>query len=186
MTISSSWKKPRREITASLASSWTSSIFSRRRQARGWSTGIRRGAILRGIIEDFLKAEHAKKGYETVMIPHLAKIDLWHTSGHSGYYMENMYTTKIDEQEYVVKPMNCPGHILIFKRKVRSYSELPIRYFELGTVYRNEKSGVLHGLLRVRGFTQDDAHIFCRHDQLQDEIIQRARFHIRDDEGVQF
>jgi threonyl-tRNA synthetase len=129
-----------------------------------------KGTVLRGIIEDFLKAEHKKRGYEMVMIPHLAKIDLWHTSGHSGYYMENMYKTEIEEKEYIVKPMNCPGHILIWKRTKRSYRDLPIRYFELGTVYRNEKSGVLHGLLRVRGFTQDDAHIFCRHDQVQEEI----------------
>ncbi len=130
-----------------------------------------KGAVLRGIIEDFLKAENKKRGYEFVTIPHLGKIDLWNTSGHSNYYRENMYFMKIDEQEYVVKPMNCPGHILIFKRKTRSYRDLPIRYFELGTVYRYEKSGVLHGLLRVRGFTQDDAHIFCREDQLEAEII---------------
>ena len=130
-----------------------------------------KGATLRGIIEDFLKAENKKRGYEFVTIPHLAKIDLWNTSGHSNYYRENMYFMKIDEQEYVVKPMNCPGHILIFQRKTRSYRDLPIRYFELGTVYRYEKSGVLHGLLRVRGFTQDDAHIFCREDQLEAEII---------------
>jgi threonyl-tRNA synthetase len=130
-----------------------------------------KGAVLRGIIEDFLKTENRRRGYEFVTIPHLAKIDLWNTSGHSNYYRENMYFMKIDEQEYVVKPMNCPGHILIFKRKTRSYRDLPIRYFELGTVYRYEKSGVLHGLLRVRGFTQDDAHIFCREDQLETEII---------------
>jgi len=135
-----------------------------------------KGAVLRGIIEDLLKTEHRKRGYETVVIPHLAKMDLWHTSGHSSHYMENMYTTKIEEHEYVIKPMNCPGHILIFKRKSRSYRDLPIRYFELGTVYRHEKSGVLHGLLRVRGFTQDDAHIFCRHDQLKDEILKVLDF----------
>ena len=130
-----------------------------------------KGATVRMVIEDFLKKENAKRGYEFVVIPHLAKIDLWNTSGHTNYYRENMYFMKIDEQEYVVKPMNCPGHILIFKRKTRSYRDLPIRYFELGTVYRYEKSGVLHGLLRVRGFTQDDAHIFCREDQLESEII---------------
>ncbi len=130
-----------------------------------------KGAVLRGVIEDFLKAENKKRGYEFVTIPHLGKIDLWNTSGHSNYYRENMYFMKIDEQEYVVKPMNCPGHILIFKRKTRSYRDLPIRYFELGTVYRYEKSGVLHGLLRVRGFTQDDAHLFVREDQLETEII---------------
>jgi threonyl-tRNA synthetase len=130
-----------------------------------------KGAVVRGIIEDFLKKENAKRGYEPVVIPHIAKIDLWNTSGHTNYYRENMYFMKIDEQDYVVKPMNCPGHILIFKRKTRSYRDLPIRYFELGTVYRYEKSGVLHGLLRVRGFTQDDAHIFCREDQLENEIL---------------
>ena len=135
-----------------------------------------KGAILRGIIEDFLRKENAKRGYESVSIPHIAKIDLWNTSGHTNYYRENMYFMKIDEQDYVVKPMNCPGHILIFKRKTRSYRDLPIRYFELGTVYRYEKSGVLHGLLRVRGFTQDDAHIFCREDQLEEEILQILDF----------
>jgi len=135
-----------------------------------------RGAILRNVIEDFLRKENLKRGYELVYIPHIAKIDLWNTSGHTNYYRENMYFMKIDEQDYVVKPMNCPGHILIFKRKTRSYRDLPIRYFELGTVYRYEKSGVLHGLLRVRGFTQDDAHIFCREDQLEDEILQVLDF----------
>jgi len=135
-----------------------------------------RGAALRGVIEDFLKKENLKRGYEFVVIPHIAKIDLWNTSGHTNYYRENMYFMKIDEQDYVVKPMNCPGHILIFKRKTRSYRDLPIRYFEFGTVYRYEKSGVLHGLLRVRGFTQDDAHIFCRDDQLENEILQILDF----------
>ncbi len=135
-----------------------------------------KGAVLRGIIEDFLRKENAKRGYESVYIPHIAKIDLWNTSGHTNYYRENMYFMKIDEQDYVVKPMNCPGHILIFKRRTRSYRDLPVRYFELGTVYRYEKSGVLHGLLRVRGFTQDDAHIFCREDQLEGEILQILEF----------
>jgi threonyl-tRNA synthetase len=135
-----------------------------------------KGAALRGVIEDFLKHENLKRGYEYVVIPHIAKIDLWNTSGHTNYYRENMYFMKIDEQDYVVKPMNCPGHILIFKRKTRSYRDLPIRYFEFGTVYRHEKSGVLHGLLRVRGFTQDDAHIFCRDDQLEEEILQIIDF----------
>src|SRR3989339_666015 len=135
-----------------------------------------KGAMLRSLIEDFMKKENLKRGYEQVYIPHIAKIDLWNTSGHTNYYRENMYFMKIDEQEYVVKPMNCPGHILIYGRKTRSYRDLPIRYFEFGTVYRYEKSGVLHGLLRVRGFTQDDAHIFCRDDQLEGEIIQILDF----------
>jgi threonyl-tRNA synthetase len=129
-----------------------------------------KGAMLRMVIEDFLKREHLRRGYQIVSIPHLAKADLWKRSGHMDYYRENMYVMKVDDMEYVVKPMNCPGHILIFERKTISYRDLPIRYFELGTVYRYEKSGVLHGLLRVRGFTQDDAHIFCTPDQLQDEI----------------
>jgi threonyl-tRNA synthetase len=135
-----------------------------------------KGAVLRETIEEFLKKEHRKRGYETVIIPHIAKANLWHTSGHFEYYRENMYSLKVEEQEYVIKPMNCPGHILIFKRKPSSYRDLPKRYFELGTVYRHEKSGVLHGLLRVRGFTQDDAHIFCTHEQLKDEIIKVIDF----------
>ena len=130
-----------------------------------------KGATLRNIIEEFLRKENIKRGYELVSIPHVAKIDLYNTSGHTSFYRENMYFMKIDKQDYVIKPMNCPGHILIYKRKLVSYRELPIRFFELGTVYRYEKSGVLHGLLRVRGFTQDDAHIFCRLDQLKNEII---------------
>lgn len=129
-----------------------------------------KGAILRNVIEEFMKKENLKRGYELVYIPHIAKINLFETSGHTGYYKENMYFMEIDEQDYVIKPMNCPGHITILKRKLISYRDLPIRYFEFGTVYRYEKSGVLHGLLRVRGFTQDDAHIFCRPDQLMDEI----------------
>jgi threonyl-tRNA synthetase len=135
-----------------------------------------KGAIVRNIIEDFLKQENLKRGYELVYIPHIAKVNLWNTSGHTNYYRENMYFMQIDEQDYVIKPMNCPGHILIYKRKTNSYRDLPVRYFELGTVYRYEKSGVLHGLLRVRGFTQDDAHIFCRLDQLEDEIISVLEF----------
>ena len=135
-----------------------------------------KGAMVRHTIEEFLRKENMARGYELVYIPHIAKIDLWNTSGHTNYYRENMYFMKIDEQDYVIKPMNCPGHILIYKRKTRSYRDLPIRYFELGTVYRYEKSGVLHGLLRVRGFTQDDAHIFCRLDQLENEILSVLEF----------
>ncbi len=135
-----------------------------------------KGATVKNIIEQFLKEENLKRGYELVSIPHIAKIDLFNTSGHTNYYKENMYFMQIDEQDYVIKPMNCPGHILIYKRRLTSYRDLPIRYFELGTVYRYEKSGVLHGLLRVRGFTQDDAHIFCKPDQLEDEIIAVLEF----------
>ncbi len=130
-----------------------------------------KGAIVRRIVEDFWKDEHIKRGYQLVMIPHIAKSDLWYTSGHYDFYRENMYTMQIDRQEYVLKPMNCPGHILIYKTKVHSYRELPIRYAELGTVYRYERSGVLHGMFRVRGFTQDDAHIFCTPEQLPSELV---------------
>jgi len=129
-----------------------------------------KGAILRTLIEDYEKKEHLKRGYQLVITPHIMQVDLWKTSGHYDYYKENMYTFKIEEKEFVLKPMNCPGHILIYKSKTRSYKELPVRFFELGTVYRFEKAGVLHGLLRVRGFTQDDAHIFCLPEQLKAEI----------------
>ena len=129
-----------------------------------------KGALLRTIIENYEKQEHLKRGYQIVITPHIMQAGLWKTSGHYDYYKENMYIFKIDGQEYVLKPMNCPGHILIYKSKTRSYKDLPIRFFELGTVYRHEKAGVLHGLLRVRGFTQDDAHIFCLPEQLKPEI----------------
>jgi len=129
-----------------------------------------KGALLRTLIEDYEKKEHLKRGYQIVITPHIMQAELWKISGHYDYYKENMYTFKIEDKEFVIKPMNCPGHILIYKSKIRSYRELPLRFFELGTVYRNEKAGVLHGLLRVRGFTQDDAHIFCLAEQLGDEI----------------
>jgi threonyl-tRNA synthetase len=129
-----------------------------------------KGALLRTIIEDYEKKEHLRRGYQIVITPHIMQSELWKTSGHYDYYKENMYTFKIEDKEFVLKPMNCPGHILIYKSKTRSYKELPIRFFELGTVYRHEKAGVLHGLLRVRGFTQDDAHIFCLPEQLRPEI----------------
>ena len=130
-----------------------------------------KGSILRRVVEDFWKDEHVKRGYQLVNIPHIAKADLWQTSGHYDFYHENMYTMKIEDQEYVLKPMNCPGHILIYKTKTHSYRELPIRYAELGIVYRYERTGALHGMFRVRGFTQDDAHIFCTPDQLLSEVI---------------
>ena len=129
-----------------------------------------KGALLRTIIEDYERKEHLRRGYQIVITPHIMLAGLWQTSGHYEYYKENMYTFKIEDKEFVLKPMNCPGHILIYKSKTRSYKELPIRLFELGTVYRHEKAGVLHGLLRVRGFTQDDAHIFCLPEQLKPEI----------------
>ncbi len=131
-----------------------------------------KGAVIRRVIEDFWKNEHIKRGYEIVYTPHIAKLDLWKTSGHWEFYRDYLYSPMVVEgQEYIIKPMNCLGHILIYKTKQHSYRELPLRYAELGTVYRYERSGVLMGLSRVRGFTQDDAHIFCRFDQLEDEVV---------------
>jgi len=131
-----------------------------------------KGAIIRKLIEDFWRDEHIKRGYEFVYTPHIAKLDLWKMSGHWDFYRANMFSpVEIDKGSYMIKPMNCPFHIMIYKSKTRSYRDLPIRYAELGTVYRYEKSGVLHGLLRVRGFTQDDAHLFVMPDQLEEEII---------------
>jgi threonyl-tRNA synthetase len=130
-----------------------------------------KGARVRQVIEDFWREEHRKNGYELVFTPHIGKGTLWETSGHLGFYNENMYSAmEVDEQEYLIKPMNCPFHIAIYKSRARSYRELPFRWAELGTVYRYERSGVLHGLLRVRGFTQDDAHIFCSPEQMPEEI----------------
>jgi threonyl-tRNA synthetase len=130
-----------------------------------------KGARIRHQIEAFWREEHYKNGYELVYSPNIGRGQLWETSGHLGFYRENMYSAmEVDNQEYFVKPMNCPFHIAIYRNRGRSYRELPFRWAELGTVYRYEKSGVLHGLLRVRGFTQDDAHIFCRPDQMPDEI----------------
>jgi threonyl-tRNA synthetase len=129
-----------------------------------------KGALIRTILENFEKREHLLRGYQIVVGPTLLKTELWKKSGHFEHYRENMYFTEIDEQSYGVKPMNCLSHMLIYKSKIRSYRDLPIRYFELGTVHRHEKSGVLHGLLRVRQFTQDDAHILCTAGQLNDEI----------------
>lgn len=130
-----------------------------------------KGMLVRTIIEDFLRKEHLKRGYEIVQGPQLLRRELWEKSGHYDNYRENMYFTVIDNDNYGVKPMNCLAHMLIFGSAVRSYRDLPVRYFELGVVHRHEKSGVMHGLLRVRQFTQDDAHIICRPDQLEDEII---------------
>ena len=130
-----------------------------------------KGGRVRQVIEDFWRSEHRREGYELVYTPHMAKLDLWKTSGHVDFYAENMFSPmEVEGQEYEIKPMNCPFHIRIFKSRGRSYRDLPVRLGELGTVYRFERSGVLHGLLRVRGFTQDDAHIFCRPDQLQAEV----------------
>lgn len=130
-----------------------------------------KGAMVRRLVEDFWKDVHIDRGYDLVTIPHIAHSRLWKTSGHYDFYRDNMYTLGIDDDEYVLKPMNCPGHILIYNTQVRSYRDLPTRYAELGTVYRYERSGTLHGMLRVRGFTQDDAHIFCTPEQVFDEIV---------------
>ena len=130
-----------------------------------------KGAMLRSLIEDFEKNEHIKRGYEFVKGPEILRTELWKRSGHFDHYKENMYFTEVEGQSYGIKPMNCLGHIEVYKSSKRSYRELPKRYFELGVVHRHEKSGVLHGLLRVREFTQDDAHIFCMPEQLNDEII---------------
>ena len=128
------------------------------------------GAILRRLIQNYVEEEHLKRDYNLVATPHLMKGKLWEQSGHLDYYRENMYCFDVDEESYAVKPMNCPGVMLIYKSKLRSYRDLPLKFFELGTVYRKEKAGVLHGLLRVRGFTQDDGHVFCRTEQIKDEV----------------
>ncbi len=136
-----------------------------------------RGALIRKTIEDFWRDEHQKNGYDFVYSPHVGRGTLWETSGHLGFYRENMYSSmEVEGQEFYVKPMNCPFHIMIYKNKLRSYRELPLRYAELGTVYRFERSGVLHGLLRVRGFTQDDAHIFVAPEDMESEVIRVIEF----------
>jgi threonyl-tRNA synthetase len=136
-----------------------------------------KGALVRQIIEDFWKAEHSKRDYDIVYTPHIAKLDLWKTSGHLEFYRDYLYPPmEIEGQQYMLKPMNCLAHILIYKSKLRSYRDLPLRYAELGTVYRYERTGVLYGLARVRGFTQDDAHIFCRPDQVEAELSEVVKF----------
>jgi len=135
-----------------------------------------KGTLVRKIIRDFWEEEHLKNGYQLVCTPHIAREELWRISGHLDYYEQNMYLFSKDEENYVVKPMNCPFHIQIYKSKPRSYKDLPIRYAEWGTVYRYERSGTLHGLLRVRGFTQDDAHIFCTGEQIGEEILRLLDF----------
>jgi threonyl-tRNA synthetase len=136
-----------------------------------------KGGFVRKQIEDFWRDEHLRGGYDIVYSPHIAKLDLWKTSGHTEYYRANMYSPiEIENVEYQLKPMNCPFHLTIYRSRLRSYRELPFRWAELGTVYRFERSGVLHGLMRVRGFTQDDAHIFCRPDQLEDEVLRVLDF----------
>ncbi len=135
-----------------------------------------KGMLLRYLIEEWERKEHLKRGYDMVMGPQILKVDLWKKSGHFDHYRDNMYFTEVDEQTYGIKPMNCLSHMLIYKSKIRSYRDLPLRYFELGTVHRHEKTGVLHGLMRVRQFTQDDAHILCMPEQLNAEIRAIADF----------
>ncbi len=137
----------------------------------GFVYWLPKGTTLRYELESFTRQEHLRRGYQFVTIPHLARNTLFKTSGHYSFFRENMYVLDIEEEEYVIKPMNCPGHILIYKTGLHSYRDLPIRYAEFGTVYRYEKSGTLHGMLRVRGFTQDDAHIFCTTDQVYSEVL---------------
>lgn len=136
-----------------------------------------KGAMIRKIIEDFWRDQHIKGGYEFVYTPHIGRSWLWKTSGHLDFFSENMYSPMdVDGQDYYLKPMNCPFHIMIYKTRIRSYRDLPLRWAELGTVYRYERGGVLHGLMRVRGFTQDDAHIFCTPEQIEEEILRVLRF----------
>ena len=136
-----------------------------------------KGGRIRKIIEDWMRDQYLKRGYDLVYTPHVMRADLWKTSGHLSHYAENMFAgMELDDAEYRLKPMNCPGHILIYRDKLRSYRELPVRLGELGTVYRYERSGTMHGLLRVRGFTQDDAHIFCTPDQIEDEVVSCLEF----------
>jgi threonyl-tRNA synthetase len=130
-----------------------------------------KGGLVRKLMEDWLRDELLRRGYDLVYTPHIMHLELWKTSGHANFYRENMFSPiEVEKDDYQLKPMNCPGHILIYKSRLRSYRELPVRLAELGTVYRYERSGVLHGLLRVRGFTQDDAHIFCMPEQIESEI----------------
>jgi len=136
-----------------------------------------KGGIIRKEMEDWMRAEYLKRGYSLVYTPHVMRKQLWQTSGHEGYYADNMFSVmELDDAEYRLKPMNCPGHILIYKDSLKSYRDLPVRLGELGTVYRYERSGVMHGLLRVRGFTQDDAHIFCTPEQIEGEIASCVEF----------
>lgn len=139
-----------------------------------------KGALIRKTIEDFWKEKHEKAGYQLIYSPHIGSINIWKKSGHWNFYRENLYPSiKIENEEYLLKPMNCPFHIFVYQNNLHSYKELPIRYAELGTVYRYERSGVLHGLTRVRGFTQDDAHIFCLPEQLSEELVKIVEFGVR-------
>ena len=147
-------------------------LFSMHDEGPGMAYWHPKGAMIREIMESFWKKEHRANGYDMVVSPHVGKSTLWETSGHLGFYAEGMFAPmEVDKSDYYIKPMNCPFHILIYKTHNRSYRELPLRYAELGTVYRYERSGTLHGLFRVRAFTQDDSHIFVTEEQLTDEIV---------------
>src|SRR2546430_12631240 len=136
-----------------------------------------KGGLIRKIVEDWLREELLKRGYDLVYTPHIMRLDLWKTSGTTNFYRDNMFgAVEVEKADYQLKPMNCPGHILIYRSRLRSYRDLPVRYAELGTVYRYERSGVLHGLMRVRGFTQDDAHLFCVPEQLEAEVAKVLNF----------
>lgn len=144
---------------------------------QGLSLWYPKGATMRKLIEDYWHSEHCDREYDIIQTPHIGKAELWETSGHLSFYKDSMYPVmSVENQDYYLKPMNCPFHIMVYKRHQTSYRDLPLRYAELGTVYRHEMSGVLHGLMRVRGFTQDDAHIFCTPDQLNDEIEKLLQF----------
>ncbi len=136
-----------------------------------------KGGLVRKIIEDWMRDQYLARGYALVFTPHVMRHDLWKISGHANFFSQNMFKPmELDDAEYQLKPMNCPGHILIYRDKLHSYRDLPVRLGELGTVYRYERAGVLHGLLRVRGFTQDDAHIFCTPEQIEDEVVSCLQF----------
>ena len=146
-------------------------LFSIHEEGPGFPFFHPKGMVLRNILEDYWRKRHAKAGYQEIRTPIILNESLWHQSGHWDHYKENMYFTKIDDEDYAIKPMNCPGSIIVYKNQIHSYRELPIRYAELGIVHRHEKSGALHGLMRVRCFTQDDAHMFLAKDNIRDEIL---------------
>ena len=146
-------------------------LFDIYEEGPGFPFFLPKGMVIRNILEDFWRSEHRKNGYQEIKTPMILNQELWHRSGHWDHYKDNMYTTTIDNEEFAIKPMNCPGGMLVFKRKLHSYRDLPQRLGELGLVHRHEKSGTLHGLMRVRCFTQDDAHIFMTPDQIEDEIL---------------
>ena len=151
-------------------------LFSIQEEGPGFPFFHPKGMILRNLLEDFWRIEHRKRGYQEIKTPIILNEQLWHTSGHWDHYKENMYFTKIDEEDYAVKPMNCPGSMLVYKRKIHSYRDLPLRMGELGLVHRHELSGALHGLMRVRCFTQDDAHLFLLPEQVKPEIMEMMDF----------